>query len=199
MLCFARKISYNCSFQQDSVIHPGIDYQRSEQKRRPRTIPLFMTSPKQTKCISSYRRENNPDCREALQLYLYDAIAPVPTENVEDDDVLDSFIESRSSLLHSLGTSDLHLNLSTSPASGIDGSLREFSVGACLLDHGHQPIGAVESGELSVREALCKVTGNCQQLPQKSRRFSDTYPMTPIDDRRSPSVLFWSINTMLRS
>jgi hypothetical protein len=67
----------------------------------------------------------------------------------------------KSSLLNALSSTDLALDLLSSPACRIDGSCLEFTVLACVLDHLGKPLSAVICGEFSVGKCISKVTGIC--------------------------------------
>ena len=97
---------------------------------------------------------------------------------------------SASGLLKTLSTSNLSLNLLTSPASGIDCSCLEITVLTGILDHLSEPFSAVEDCEFAVGESLSKIT---MSVSNDTRIFEiNTYPMTPIEDLMRASLLFAS-------
>jgi hypothetical protein len=66
--------------------------------------------------------------------------------------------EERSGLLNTHRTTNLTLNLFTSPSSSVNGSGLEFSVLTSFPDHRGEPVSAVEVGELPMGERISEIT-----------------------------------------
>ncbi len=105
-------------------------------------------------------------------------------------DAFDVLKEGSSGFLNTLGSTDLALDLLASPSCSVDGSGLEFTVLSCILNHLGEPVDTVVCGEFAVRESIRKITISSAMFHKGMRGFS--YPMTPIDDRMSASLLFWS-------
>ena len=104
--------------------------------------------------------------------------------------------EGRSGLLNTLGATSLTLDLLASPACSFDGSGLEVTILASFLNHSGEPFSPVICRKFAVGEGISKIPGHVSGVQVKVEGFN--YPMTPIDDLISASLLFWSRQTTLR-
>lgn len=96
-----------------------------------------------------------------------------------------------------MGAADLTLDLLACPACRLDGSGSEVAVLTSILDHCSEPVLAVKALEFAVRERIRKVAVAVRL--GSSKRGQAAYPMTPIDERMSASLLFWSSQTIFNN
>lgn len=95
-------------------------------------------------------------------------------------------------LCHRSGSrqADLALHLLPSPASGINRTRAEVTVGTGLPNQSSDPVVAEEGSELPIGESIGKITSISQELIHFNHPWEKSaYPMTPIDDLIRPSLL----------
>lgn len=96
-------------------------------------------------------------------------------------------------------SSKLTLDLLTSPASSLDGARREVAVGLGLLDHGGDPVLTEGINKFTIGVGVCKITIQRLAICLQTRHAGITYPITPMHERRRPSLLVESLAIKPRS